>query len=109
MLTKRQLREIDVHVGSLVRVARENSGMSQQKLANKIGLTFQQLQKYESGSNRISMSRMCQIAGILEKPVFWFLPEQFGGDMMKHALKLEKVINGYRERENQILEIITRV
>lgn len=56
----------DVHVGSRVRMRRMMLGMSQEKLADALALTFQQIQKYEKGSNRISASRLQQIAGTLQ-------------------------------------------
>ncbi len=63
---------IDVHVGSRVRLRRTLLGMSQEKLGEKLGLTFQQIQKYERGSNRISASRLYQAARILDVPVSYF-------------------------------------
>ena len=63
---------IDVHVGRRVRIRRVLSGMSQTALAEGLGLTFQQLQKYESGANRISASRLWQIGEILDVPIAWF-------------------------------------
>ena len=63
---------IDVHVGSRVRLRRMLIGMSQEKLGEQLGLTFQQVQKYEKGSNRIGASRLYQIAQILGVPVQFF-------------------------------------
>src|SRR5437016_3715043 len=57
----RQPDDVDVEVGRRVRVERIARGLSQTELANKIGVTFQQLQKYESGGNRISMGRLIRI------------------------------------------------
>ena len=57
---------IDKHVGQRVRMRRLMLGMSQEKLGDAIGLTFQQVQKYEKGTNRISASRMHQIANVLQ-------------------------------------------
>ena len=68
-------REVDVHVGYRVRLRRVLCGLSQTELANAIGLTFQQLQKYESGINRISASKLWQISQILDVPVQWFFKE----------------------------------
>ena len=66
---------IDVHVGNRVRMRRMLIGMSQEKLADKLGLTFQQVQKYEKGTNRISASRLYQIAGHLGVPVQFFFED----------------------------------
>ena len=68
-------REIDVHVGQRVRQRRVLCGLSQTELADAIGLTFQQLQKYECGMNRISASKLWQISQILDVPVQWFFKE----------------------------------
>ena len=63
----------DVHVGSRVRLRRTLLGMSQEKLGEAIGLTFQQVQKYEKGTNRIGASRLQHTARILQVPVAFFL------------------------------------
>lgn len=63
---------IDVHVGSRVRMRRMLIGMSQEKLGEQLGLTFQQVQKYEKGANRIGASRLYQIAQTLNVPVDYF-------------------------------------
>jgi transcriptional regulator with XRE-family HTH domain len=63
---------IDKHVGSRVRMRRMMLAMSQQKLADGLGLTFQQVQKYEKGANRIGASRLQQISRILQVPVAFF-------------------------------------
>lgn len=69
---------VDVHVGRAVRWRRKLRGLSQQALAERIGLTFQQVQKYETGANRISASALHAISGALEVPIAFFfdgLPE----------------------------------
>ena len=63
---------IDKHVGSRVRMRRMMLGMSQTNLADAFGLTFQQVQKYEKGTNRISASRLQQTAHALQVPVAFF-------------------------------------
>ena len=63
--TKRKPNPIDVHVGSRVRLRRTMQGMSQEKLGEHLGITFQQIQKYESGGNRISVSRLFAFAEAL--------------------------------------------
>lgn len=63
---------IDKHVGSRVRMRRMMMGMSQEKLGDAIGLTFQQVQKYEKGTNRIGASRLQQISQSLQVPVAFF-------------------------------------
>lgn len=66
---KKSPNPIDVHVGSRVRLRRMLIGMSQERLGELLGLTFQQVQKYEKGANRIGASRLFQIARILGVPV----------------------------------------
>lgn len=63
---------IDIHVGSRVKLRREMLGMSQEKLALLLGLTFQQVQKYESGKNRIGASRLWDVSKVLETPISFF-------------------------------------
>lgn len=81
-MVKKNPNPIDVHVGSRVRMRRMLVGLSQEKLGERLGLTFQQVQKYEKGSNRVSASRLYQMAQILGVPVQFFfedLPEQAKG------------------------------
>ncbi|MEL6502856.1 MAG: helix-turn-helix transcriptional regulator [Pseudomonadota bacterium] len=66
---------IDVHVGSRVRLRRTMQGMSQERLGDALGITFQQIQKYEKGTNRIGASRMQQIAAALKVPVSFFFED----------------------------------
>ena len=66
---------IDAHVGSRVRLRRILLGMSQEKLARAVGLTFQQIQKYERGANRIGASRLFQITRVLDVPVSFFFDD----------------------------------
>jgi transcriptional regulator with XRE-family HTH domain len=67
---------VDAEVGAKIRLRRLEVGMSQTALAEIVGVTFQQIQKYEKGSNRIGASRLQQIAQALDRPVSYF----FGGD-----------------------------
>ncbi len=74
-MSKRNPNPIDVHVGNRVRMRRMLIGMSQEKLGEKLGLTFQQVQKYEKGSNRVSASRLHHMAQILNVPVQYFFDD----------------------------------
>src|SRR6201984_900680 len=71
-LAKKAPNPTDKHVGSRVRMRRMMLGMSQEKLGDSLGLTFQQIQKYEKGTNRIGASRLQQISHILQVPVAFF-------------------------------------
>jgi len=69
----------DRHVGGRIRMRRMLAGVSQEKLGGALGVTFQQVQKYEKGTNRVSASRLQQIAKMLDVPVSFFFegaPEQ---------------------------------
>jgi transcriptional regulator with XRE-family HTH domain len=66
---------VDVHVGQRLRLRRSIMGVSQTQIADKVGLTFQAIQKYERGENRISASRLYQFAQILGVPVAYFFDE----------------------------------
>lgn len=66
---------IDVHVGARVRLRRSLLGMSQEKLGTALGLTFQQIQKYERGANRIGSSRLYKLSRILDVPVAFFFED----------------------------------
>ena len=68
-MLKKAPNPTDKHVGSRVRMRRMMLGMSQEKLGDSLGLTFQQVQKYEKGTNRIGASRLQQISEILQVPV----------------------------------------
>jgi transcriptional regulator with XRE-family HTH domain len=71
----REPNPMDIHVGSRVRLRRMAVGMSQEKLGEQMGLTFQQMQKYEKGTNRIGASRLYQMAQILDVPVAFFFQD----------------------------------
>lgn len=71
-MNKRQPNPVDIHVGSRLRMRRMLVGMSQEKLGESLGLTFQQVQKYEKGTNRIGASRLYKISQILSVPVGFF-------------------------------------
>ena len=66
---------VDIHVGARLRQRRHLVGLSQSKLGESVGLTFQQIQKYERGTNRISSSRLYEFAKVLAVPVSYFFDE----------------------------------
>jgi transcriptional regulator with XRE-family HTH domain len=88
MAAKKTPNPIDKHVGSRVRMRRMMLSMSQEKLGDALGLTFQQVQKYEKGTNRIGASRLQQISDILQAPVSFFFegaPNLSGAGEAKEA------------------------
>jgi len=69
---ERSPNPVDLHVGARIRMRRKVLGVSQEKLAEELGLTFQQVQKYERGANRVSASKLYEIARALSSPVSYF-------------------------------------
>ncbi len=87
-MTRRDPNYIDVHVGSRIRMRRQLINMSQEKLGELLGITFQQVQKYEKGANRISASRLYFSAKTLGVPVQFFydgLPNPSGEEGLKEG------------------------
>ena len=85
--TGRKPNPVDVHVGSRVRYRRMIIGMSQEKLGERMNLTFQQIQKYEKGTNRIGASRLFQLSKILEVPVGYFFEDAFANAAPAQAMQ----------------------
>jgi transcriptional regulator with XRE-family HTH domain len=84
---------VDVHVGSRIRTRRLLLGMNQETLANALGLTFQQVQKYEGGANRVSASRLSAMAEILGVPISYFF-----ADLVSEDAALDPAERERRER-----------
>jgi len=80
---------IDVHVGKRIRMRRLFLGMNQETLANALGLTFQQVQKYEGGANRVSASRLSAMAEILGVPISFFFGDLQSDDAPQSAAEQE--------------------
>lgn len=76
---KGRANSIDEHVGLQLRQRRALLGLSQEKLAEQVGITFQQIQKYENGANRVSASRLYEFSKVLEIPVTFFF-ENYGSN-----------------------------
>lgn len=77
--SSRRPNPVDAHVGARVRLRRMLLGMSQEKLAEQLGLTFQQVQKYEKGVNRIGASRLFDLAHVLGVPIQFFYEDLVDG------------------------------
>jgi transcriptional regulator with XRE-family HTH domain len=91
---------IDAHVGARVRLRRTLLGMSQEKLGDALGLTFQQVQKYERGVNRIGASRLFDLARLLDVPIGFFfddLPPEMGGNA---AVRSRPAYLGFSEMQD---------
>jgi len=75
MASKGHPNPVDIHVGGRLRMRRTLLGFSQETIADRLGLTFQQVQKYERGTNRVSSSRLFDLCRILNVPVAYFFDE----------------------------------
>ena len=82
---KNPLNVVDVYVGARLRMRRAMLGMSQSKLGEMLGVTFQQIQKYEKGVNRISAGRLKQAAGVFDVDVDWFYEGGPAGPQAKYG------------------------
>ncbi len=88
---------VDVHVGKRIRHRRWLVGMTQQQLAERVGIKFQQIQKYETGANRVSASRLWDIADALEVPVSFFFEGLNEDEDTKATSKVPADILGDKE------------
>ena len=91
---------VDIHVGGRVRLRRTLLGLSQEKLGDAVGLTFQQIQKYERGANRIGASRLFQLSRILDVPISFFFDDIPAGLRTTEG----QVAMGLREQEQRTIE-----
>ncbi len=90
---------IDVHVGSRIRLRRTLLGMSQERLGEALGLTFQQVQKYERGVNRVGASRLFDLSRVLDVPISFFfddMPDALSGI---HGAQANKRLSGFAESQ----------
>ena len=91
---------IDTHVGTRIRLRRTLLGLSQEKLGDALGLTFQQVQKYERGVNRVGASRLFDLSRVLDVPIAFFfddLPDHLAGMNGGHMMR---VTGGFAERQD---------
>lgn len=110
---------VDVHVGKRIRHRRWMIGMTQQQLAEKVGIKFQQIQKYETGMNRVSASRLWDIANAVDVPVSFFfegLNENIAADAVegdiladKEALQLVRAYYAMPEAQRRQIFELARV
>ena len=119
-----QANTVDTHVGQRIRDKRNERGMSQTEVANALGVTFQQVQKYERGTNRVGASRLFDLSRILSVPVQYFFaglnnqstPIEKEDDNVIHLVKPETIelVEAYYKVENpqvrrQILSTIRSI
>lgn len=90
-MVKKNPNPVDIHVGNRIRMRRMLIGMSQEKLGDALGLTFQQVQKYEKGANRVSASRLHHMSKTLGVPIQFFFDDM--------PLSTENNVDGLEESE----------
>lgn len=96
-----QPNPIDMHVGARLRQRRTLLGLSQERLADSLGITFQQVQKYERGTNRVGSSRLFDVARVLDVPVSYFFEDMSAGV----AAKTPSRIRGLGESRPESFEL----
>lgn len=89
---------VDKHVGKRLRIRRSLLGLSQERLAEQVGVTFQQIQKYERGANRVSSSRLFQFSKVLGVPVDYFFDE------MDKGLESQSLVYGMADNGQEAFE-----
>ena len=99
---------VDVHVGNRIRLRRRILGITQEKFAGKIGITLQQVQKYEHGTNRVGASRLWDIAQVLHTSVDYFFEDMDDkeADLMKKNETLTLLAAYYKIKNRQIAEYL---
>jgi transcriptional regulator with XRE-family HTH domain len=107
---------IDVHVGGRIRLRRTLLGMSQERLGEALGLTFQQIQKYERGVNRVGASRLFDLSRVLDVPISFFfddMPEplarEYGGAAVRRAVGFSEPQDGFEDdalHRRETLELV---
>lgn len=92
MENNRRTTEVDAEIGRRMRTARMALGLSQTELGNRVGVTFQQIQKYEKGATRCAPDRLRRLSTALQKPISYFLPDDeantFNGDLPSYVADL---------------------
>ena len=97
---------VDAHVGQRIRQRRWMSGMTQQQLAEKVGIKFQQIQKYETGMNRVSASRLWDIAEALSVPVAYFFEGMAGAEDGTQTAEAASSVPGDILADKEALELV---
>ncbi len=97
---------VDVHVGKRVRHRRWMVGMTQQQLGESVGIKFQQIQKYETGMNRISASRLWDIATALDVPISFFFEGLDGAESLLASAEAEARPQGDLLADKEALELV---
>jgi transcriptional regulator with XRE-family HTH domain len=102
-MPKTSVEPVDAYVGTRVRARRQQLGMSQTALAVGLGVSFQQVQKYEKGANRIAASRLARIAELLQVQVPYFYEGAPGGKSKASQVSQDAALTKFLSRKGQIL------
>jgi transcriptional regulator with XRE-family HTH domain len=102
-MPRTSVEPVDAYVGTRVRARRQQLGMSQTALANGLGVTFQQVQKYERGANRIGASRLARIAEVLQVQVPYFYEGAPGGKGKISQVSQDAALTKFLSRKGQLL------
>ena len=99
---------IDAHVGGRIRALRRSRGLTQERLAERLGLTFQQVQKYETGTSRFSASRLFEIGVVLGVGVDGFyagltMPSAFASDAGSRNQRMQSLFDGLPPKHQQLI------
>jgi transcriptional regulator with XRE-family HTH domain len=87
---------LDVFAGRRLREARLEARMTQEELGGRLGLSFQAIQKYESGENRLSVGRLVAAAKVLQKPISYFVPDETGSDEKSLSSEEAELVGSFR-------------
>lgn len=113
MHAPRSANPVDAHVGMRMRMRRQILKLSQEKLGDMLGVTFQQVQKYERGANRVSASRLWKLSQLLEVPVSFFFEGLSGGVHAGHLAEGEQpeIINDFINSPDgiELARIVARI
>ena len=90
---------VDIHVGRLIRLRRKQCDLSQEELGESIGVSFQQVQKYERGTNRVAPSRLFEISIVLNVHVIYFFQELYGDDEPSYSALSPIACNALKQCE----------
>jgi transcriptional regulator with XRE-family HTH domain len=105
---QRKPNAVDAHVGERLRLRRRLLGLSQEELAARLGLALQQVQKYETGANRVSASRLYQLGRVLEVPVAWFF-EAMPGEVVDAVPPAEAAVKHEEAAARELVRLYTRI
>ncbi len=97
---------VDRHVGQRIRLRRRQIDVTQGQLAENVGIKFQQIQKYETGVNRVSASRLWKIAGVLDVTVSWFFDEMDGSVVSEDKIRLASEPRRAAVHDKEALDLV---